>query len=538
MLLVWMTLGALALVADAGIGLGLWLRGTWLGAADPFDGYNVFYVLFSRNEPWGLGLVAAFAVLTALWLRRQVPVHPRSLKVRPGLVVVLLAVGTFVLAAVGNDLVFHRYALSADENMANFQARIFLSGHLRAVVPAFWEPMIHLIRPTHTSYFPELHSWNSSYLPVYAAMRALFMFLSLEDFLNPMLGAISVLTVAAVTKKIWPDDNWKPVIAAALLASSSQVLVMSMTAYAMPAHLAFNLIWLWLYLSPEKRRFWLTPFVGVAALALHQPFFHALFATPFLFRLVRERRWRASFFFAVVYVAGVIACVLWWHRFLPTFDHGAISVFAVHRYTWVIQFVYLLLLVGWLAFPVPLLAVLGFARLQREPAFLRDAALSCLLTFGFYIFVRSDQAHGWGDRYFHGTLGCLILVAVSGWDSLIQRIGKVNASALVLAGVTLALLVQFPLRCMQAEEFVRPYAIANEKFHTRDVDLVGFNPLLAYYGADLIRNDPFLRERPIVVSFFPMTTREAALLQSKFHARKIFSENDLASYGLFTSGRE
>ena len=64
----WLALIGIALVAVVGIDLGLWLREEWIGQPDPADGYNVFFVLFSRNEPAGLALVLAFTALTGLWL--------------------------------------------------------------------------------------------------------------------------------------------------------------------------------------------------------------------------------------------------------------------------------------------------------------------------------------------------------------------------------------------------------------------------------------------------------------------------------------
>lgn len=532
----WLCL-AISLFAASGAVFALWLRTQWVGQPDPRNWFNVFSVLFSRNEPAGLGLVLAFAALTALWLSRGAYVASRQIQLRPKFTTILIAIAACALAGVGYFVVFHQYALSADENMANFQARIFLSGKLRAVVPAFWQPMVHLIMPTHGSYFPALQSWNSSYLPVYAAFRALFMSVNLEGLLNPIFAGISVLTIAAVTHRIWPNDPWKPLIAAALLASSSQFLLTSMTAYAMPAHLALNLIWLWLYFDPTKRRFWLAPFLGVAALGLHQPFFHALFVAPFLARLVRDRRWKASFIFALVYAFGIIGWLLWWRHFMSDFSAaGSASAFGLHRSTWMIQCIYLFLLIGWTAFPVPLLASLGFARIRKLSPFLQDAALSCCLTFGFYVFVRLDQAHGWGDRYFHGTLGCLILVASAGWDSLCQRIGKQAASTFVATGVIASLFVQFPLRCFQAERFVYPYAHAAEQLHDPKFDLAGFNPLHAWYSADLIRNDPFLGESPIVISFLGMTEAQAMLLQKTFSRKRVFSEEDLKRIGLATKG--
>ena len=69
----------------------------------------------------------------------------------------------------------------------------------------------------------------------------------------------------------------------------------------------------------------------------------------------------------------------------------------------IIQPMDLLLIIGWSALATPLLAVLGFRRIFREPPMIRDAAISCFLTFGFYYFFRLDQCHGWGYRYFHGS---------------------------------------------------------------------------------------------------------------------------------------
>ena len=531
----WLSLIGIAAIAVAGIGMGLWLRGQWISYPDPADGFNVFYVLFSRNEPAGLALVLLFTALTAFWLARGGRVAPRALPIRPGSTTILLALGAFAIAAAGYFIVFHEYSLTADENMADFQARIFLSGRLRAVVPAFWRPLVRLIIPTHAGYFPELHSWNSGYLPVYAAIRAVFMSVELQALVNPVFAALSVCLIAAIARRVWPNDKMKPLLAAGLLAASSQFLLMSMTAYAMPAHLGLNLLWLWLYLEPRKARFWLAPFVGVAALGLHQPFFHALFVTPFLARLVWERRWKTSLFFAVVYLAGIVGWLLWWRHFMANFSEaGSRSAFGFHRYTLMIQGIYLCLVLGWFALPVPFLAALGFGAIRRQAPFLRDAAASCLLTFGFYVFVRFDQAHGWGDRYFHGTIGCLILVALVGWDALAQRVGRQAAGTFVVVGLVASLFVQFPLRCFQAEDFVAPYARAAEEFHNSDVDLVGFNPFDAWYSADLIRNDPFLRERPVTICIYSMNEAEEARLQKNFPRRRLVDRKTLQDLGLAT----
>ena len=85
----------------------------------------------------------------------------------------------------------------------------------------------------------------------------------------------------------------------------------------------------------------------------------------------------------------------------------------MHTLTPLNQAIYFSFLLGWLALPIPLLVSLGLRGIRQQSAFLQDAALSCALSFGFYIFVKSNQVHGWGDRYFHGVIGCLILVAIA-----------------------------------------------------------------------------------------------------------------------------
>ena len=90
-------------------------------------------------------------------------------------------------------------------------------------------------------------------------------------------------------------------IAAALLGTSSQLIVMAMTAYAMPAHLAFNLAWLWLFLRGGKAGHAGAIAVGFLATGLHQLVFHPLFVAPFILRLLFHRRWGLAALYIVAY---------------------------------------------------------------------------------------------------------------------------------------------------------------------------------------------------------------------------------------------
>src|SRR5438105_13456979 len=144
--------------------------------------------------------------------------------------------------------------------MQALQARIFLHGKITAAVPEEWLPLARMIKPTIVDYLPTTHSWKSTYLPVYAAMRAVFQSISLQSLLNPLLDAVSVVALFGAARNIWPTQQQNAFVAAALLASSCQFLVMGMTSYSMPAHLALNSIWLWLYSAPDRRRFYFAPF--------------------------------------------------------------------------------------------------------------------------------------------------------------------------------------------------------------------------------------------------------------------------------------
>lgn len=531
---------AIATLSLAGVGFALWLRGVTAGIPDPRRWYNVFYVLFASNEVAGLSTVALFSFLAAFLLFRS---KVRKLEIpgtfhRPDLSLPLaIAFGVFLVATAGTYFVSHNYALSADENMADFQARIFLRGQISAEIPEKWADAVRVIKPTYVDYFPAAHTWKSAYLPVYAVMRALFQSVHLESLLNPFLAGLTVLAMFGTARNIWPEEKENAFVAAALLAVSAQFLLMATTAYSMPAHLALNTIWLWLYTQPDRRRFYLAPFVGILALGLHQPTVHALFVAPFLFRLVLQRKWRVSAIFAGLYLAGLLAWLSWRAHYSP--PHAASDTFFFRLFNPRMVFIQpmdLLLLIGWSSLATPLLAILGFRKIFRRQPLVQDAALSCFLTFGFYYFFYLDQGHGWGYRYFHGALGCLVLVAAAGWKTLVQDVGAPRARMFLLLGLTTSVLVQLPLRCLQVERFVRPYAKASEMMQSIDADVVAFNPMDAWYSGDLVRNDPFLEDRPILVRLSRLTQEEVDMLATAGRPRFVTKE-ELARCGLATEIR-
>jgi len=535
-------LAIIAAFAALGIAFALWLRTVPAGNPDPRSWFNVFYVLFARNEPVGLPVVALFSMVAAfLLLPKRMPkptIAPSSSSRTDHRVVpAAIAIAVFVVTAAGTHLVCHNYALTADENMADFQAKIFLRGKMQAELPARWRPAAQALKPTFVDYFPESHSWNSAYYPVYAATRAVFQSVHLHSLLNPFFAAVSILALYGTARNLWPERRSNALVAIALLASSSQFLLMAMTAYAMPAHLALNTIWLWLYSRADRRWFYLVPFVGVLAIGLHQPIVHALFALPFLLRLVLQWRWRAVLVFGAVYVAGCALWFVWRARYQIASSDGIGSIFKILNPRMpIIQSMNLLLIIGWASLATPLLAVLGASQFFKVRPIIQDSILSCLLTFGFYYFFYLDQAHGWGYRYFHGVIVCFILVAIVGFNRLSVLVRSRRARTFVLAGIAASLLIQFPLRCFQAERFVRPYARTAAVLQAMPNDIVALDARDAWYSADLIRNDPFLEQRPMIVSLFALTPAAIAVLEKGGSARFI-TRDDLTRLGMFTTRR-
>lgn len=527
----------LAVFSLVGVAFAVWLRDVPAGTPDPRLWYNAFFVLFARNEPLGLGLVAFFSVGAALILFRKrgegsAPLIDQVLHARWFLPVILA--GVFAICAVGTHLVCHNYALTADENLADFQAKIFLRGQTQAKVPEQWLPVLRNLKPTFVAYHPETNGWNSQYLPVYAAMRAVFQSVQLQSLLNAFLAAISILALYGTARNIWPEKKENAVVAAILLASSSQFLIMAMTSYAMPAHLALNTVWLWLYTRPGEKKFYLAPLVGILAIGLHQPVVHALFVTPFLFRLVLQQKWKPTVIFAAIYLLGCAGWYSWSQMFQGQAPAGVGSIFKLlNPRMAIIQPMSLLLVIGWASLATPLLAALGYGRFFRLSPFLQDAAVSFLLTFGFYYFFYLDQAHGWGYRYVHGSLGCLVLIAVAGWERLSEMAGNRAANMFAGLGVALSLLLLLPLRCVEAESFVRPYARTAAAMHALPADIVAFDPFDAWYSADLLRNDPYLENRPLVVALAALSPEAIATLEKAGEVRRI-SREAMARFGMHT----
>lgn len=484
--------------------------------ADPALGASVFYYLFAEQEP--VACAAGLILLAlAVWgvQRGTVPLATSWLGREVGgpWLGALFVLG---MGPAGTFLVFQNYLLSQDEFSLNFQSMLFAHGKLHVPLPPDLVGLTKWVTPLFITPNPDTHTLTSWYLPVAAAVRAGFQMLHAPWLCNPALGAGSVLLLSAICRRVWPGESamkWLPVW---LFASSAQFVITCMTAYAMPAHLAFNLLWLWLWVRGGQRDLVLASIVGVLAIGLHQPHVHLLFALPFCWRLVRERRWSWAAYFLVVYGTATLVWLRWYQLISPkSLEHTDLLALPTLK-QFLIQPMNLVYLFSWQSAATGGLVLLALRRWRTLPAVVQDAAWASAVTLVFHVFFNASQGHGWGDRYVYSALGAWMLVAVAGWGALVEQVGDRGRAVVLTRALCLgSLLVLLPIRCWQAREFARPFATANAALAQVKADVLLLPKWDMWYGSDLMRNDPFFEDRPLRVYGTQLSAQQLAVLKTR-----------------------
>ena len=431
----------------------------------------------------------------------------------------LAAVGA-AAGVLGARWLFGGYTLSLDEFMANFDARIFASGRLMAPVAPQWQPFVPALQPLFTLPLPTHALWASAYLPVNAGLRAAALRVGAEAWVNPLLSGFSVVALYRIGQRLWPGEPRIGLIAAGLMGTSAQLILMSMTAYAMSAHLAFNLAWLWLFLRGGRLGHAGALLVGLLATGLHQLVFHPLFAAPFVLQLWLDRRWRL----AALYTLGYAAIGLFWTEYWRLAMHLAgVPEAGPGQFGggWLLDRLVLLVsairfdnlgemgqtVMRFVTWQNPLtapLALAGTIAATRAKGHLRALVLGVVLTLVAMLILEPTQVHGWGYRYLHGLLGSVALIAAWSWVRLTAALAParrdVAGGGLILA-CAVSLLALTPLRAWQAWRYVAPYAAANARIQaaTAPVVIVDHEGSPGFDPGTVVRNDPLLLAGPKVM---------------------------------------
>jgi hypothetical protein len=472
-----------------------------------------------------IGLLAGLSLVTAatplLWrlARRPGPAW------RPPANWAAAALATLValVAFFGWRLVFGGYAFSRDEDMAQFGAAIVGHGQAWAGVAPEWRGYAQALEPEFVRFAPGNGLWQPFYLPVNAAFQALA-----GPLANPLLAALAVGALFTVARRVWPDRPARAWAAALLLATSSQFLLAAATPYAMTGHLALNLLWLALHLRGGRAGHAGALAVGFLACGLHQLAFHPLFVAPFVLQLWLARRWATAALYTLVYAA---ICLFWveFPALSLAWQGGAAAGGAVaglggqvaaiaaarHPPAAATMAENLIRFMTWQnLFSAPLL-VLGFIPAVRAGGAMRALAAGLALTTAALIVLMPYQGYGWGYRYWHGLLGSIALIGVLGGARLVEGLSDPDrraAQTLFGAAMMISAFVLLPIRALQAHDLVAPYARIEAAIRAAPADVVLVDSKGGWYLNDLVRNDPFLRNRPLVMRARGLTPEQRLAL--------------------------
>lgn len=470
-----------------------------------------------QDAPWLLWIalmLLGFGILRLPATRCAAPAMLRN----PRVAIAILAALVFVCGIIGAHVIFHGFPLARDEILAEFDAIILRSGKAIAPVDSEWRPYAAALAPTFMLPIADGAGYVSAYLPVNAGLRALTGLLTDSAWTSPLLAALAVVAVFGVARRLWPARLDAALISALLVATSSQVLVTSMTSYAMTAHLTLNLVWLWLFLRNDKIGHGAAIAVGFLASGLHQLIFHPLFAAPFIVRLWASGRRPL----ALAYIAGYsVICLFWisywqimiaWQGFSQQacndagplyFMARAAFLFASFHWTGLdLMLKNALRFVDWQNPIVLPFALLAYRPVRNGDGIALELSAGLALTLAAMFILLPYQGHGWGYRYLHGLIGSLSLLAGYGWIALSGRAtrNEMAASWMVLTmGSAVSWLVLLPAHAKQAHDFVVPYVRAADAIGHAATDLVVIDPSGLLFAGDLVRNDPFLRNRPKVL---------------------------------------
>lgn len=424
-----------------------------------------------------------------------------------------LVLGVVPLAWAGSHLAFAAYPLTADEWWATAEGANYWQGLPYAPMAAEWRGFAAAMTPSYVVTSVGETLWGSMYLPVNGLLQTLLPW----GVTSALLTGASLGLVWLAAQRIEPGRPLLAAVALLLLLGSSQLVVTGMTAYAMSAHLAFNLLWLVLVLCPRARAQALAALVAFAAIGLHQPVFFPLFAAPFVLGFWLRRDWGRA-----CWQSGAIAMsLLFWGNWLALgmgWLDGTLPVGEAAGWTQGplgiaqsmlgrvrvsdagVMAMNLLRLVTWTHPLLLILALAGFAAAWRAGGTMRSLVAGVVLTLGVVALLSPQQGHGWGYRYLHGLLGNLALIGAFGFLRIFDAVPPAEGRRFWTGflGVTaLAVLVLLPLRMWQAHRFVAPYVAANAAIAATDADFVVVTDDSHAFTVDLVRNDPFLRNRPL-----------------------------------------
>ncbi|HZV17550.1 MAG TPA: MFS transporter [Sphingobium sp.] len=509
--------GARALPVALGLGGGVILTLSfaaweWHIAGRRVRGLSEYF--FARQDMWVLDAQAIALFGFAIWawvMQRSPPAQTRPVPF-PRWAIPLAILLTVVVSRAGRQLVFHGYSPSRDELMVELAGAYLAQGHIGWLIPAEWAPFQRALMPEFYSPYGADTHWTAIYLPVHAAIRALFVRLGDADLAAPVTLGIGLLLLWHIARKLLPDRQDAVLVTMVMALTSTQLLATAMTPYAMTSHFTFNLAWLALVLRGDRLGHGLAAIVALLAAGLHQWHFPLLFIGPFILWMAANRRWRAASFHALVCIAMMVVWARLWPMLLTDLV-GPPPPTDVHRTNGIADKLASLFgrldswqpllnnarLIGWnnlLLMPLAALAVLGvrWRGLWREVPIAVPLLMGVLAGMGLALY----QGYGWGFRYMHGQIGALCLLAGLGWRAAVAEEWRLPMRLVALSALFALLSGGWLLA--DSERYLRGYARTMAAVRAADVDAVLVDIRGGYYMTDLVRFEDGRLGRPAVIA--------------------------------------
>lgn len=465
------------------------------------------FKLFIQQDVWLLELFFVLSILVFLSPKEiKLPILFRSEHV------VIATIAIMILCYLGHRLLLMGYDLSRDEQMANFDASIFARGRLTWPLPQSWQREAGALNLEFMLPIAQPVAWVSAYLPMNAVLRATVGALADPSWTGPLLTAGSLPLILGIAKRIWPADNETSTIVALILIGSGQFVITGMTAYAMPAHLFFNLLWLRLFMADRRVCDGAAILTGFVATGLHQPLFHPMFVGPFLLLTLIERRWMRLLCFVVGY--GVIS-LFWlsWPLFIHSLMTGpnsvaaaagtdyfsrSLQVFSLNMGNITLTAANLLRFCTWQHLLLLPFLVTGFIA-AKEDHFAGAVALSFILPIAVIAIILPYQGIGFGYRYLHGVLGNAALLAGYGWRHM--NVWREQLRPIFLRATAASVLVLLPVQAWMAHARYQPFASASMKIDKSGADYAVIEARDGPLMMDTVLNRADLSNRPIRLAY-------------------------------------
>jgi hypothetical protein len=465
----------------------------------------IFFILLYIYDRWAAACGVLLCLVALLWAKPRPLIQLVDFLERHATAVAAVSVALF---AAGSLVIYKNYPLSMDEYAAVFQSKIFASGHLAAQLPPSLVPW--LVAPGFNGMFllisPETGRAIEGYWPGFALLLAPFQLLGVPWLCNAALAGIAIVLMHRITYAVTGDRRaagWAVLFALA----SSAFWANALSYYSMQAHLTLNLLFAWLLLKPTNARSFAAGLVGSLALILHNPFPHALFALPWLIALALGADTRRRILALALGYLPAIALVLGWARLradifpatqsTAAFGSALGGVFmlpdvdilnmraaaAAKMWVWALPCLFVFAATGWSRW-----------RHNKQVTLLMCSA-AC--TFAGYLFVKLDQGHGWGYRYFHSAWGVVPILAACAMSGRTEEgRGLVSFAG---ACAVLSLLILVPIQLFQMDSFIGQHLAMLPPVRRPGGNVFFVDPRGGYYIADMIQMDPGLRSKDFIL---------------------------------------